>query len=64
MFSRVGGVVAIRAPRDDPEILAALRRARATWDKGTKQWWIRADRAERLVADLRVVVDPLFRGVR
>jgi len=44
--------------------LAALKRARAEWDKGNRHWWVRLRRVERLVADLEAVVDPLFQPLR
>jgi len=56
----VGGLVALRGPADDPAALAALRRAGAFWDKGTRTWWLRASRAERLARELSAIVDPLF----
>ena len=56
----VGGLVALRGPADDPEAMAALRRAHAAWDQGTHTWWLRASRAERLARDLAAIVDPLL----
>jgi|GEM_PF-3208251 hypothetical protein len=56
----VGGLVTLRGPADDSEALTALRRAHATWDKGTRTWWLRASRAERLARDLAAIVDPLL----
>lgn len=61
-FTQHGGLTAVRAPPDDPQIRAMLRRARATWDPGTRQWWVTTGRIERLVADLKGVIDPLFNG--
>lgn len=55
-FQRVGGIVAIRVPQDDFEIERVLRRARAKWDRGTRQWWIGVRRINRVVADLRRVI--------
>lgn len=63
LLRQYGGLVAVRAPRDRA-ILAALRRARAELGPRHRPMVGGLARVERLVAELQVVVDPLFHSIR
>lgn len=56
-ISRFGDLYAVRAPHDQPDVLQALRRAGARWDKGTRQWWVERRQIHGLVRDLGEVGD-------
>jgi hypothetical protein len=51
------GWVTIRCPRQYEDL---LRSAGATWDSGSRQWWIERRRIGPVIRELEREVDPLF----
>lgn len=55
-------VASVRGGLDQPDIVAAIRRARGEWDKGFRHFVVETRFLRRLEDELRTVVDPLFRS--
>lgn len=51
------GWVTIRCPRQYDHL---VRSAGATWDPGSRQWWIERRRIGPVIRELEREVDPLF----
>jgi hypothetical protein len=51
------GWVMIRCPRQYEDL---LRSVGATWDPGSRQWWIERRRIGPVIRELEREVDPLF----
>ena len=51
------GWVTIQCPRQYEDL---VRRAGATWDPGSRQWWIERRRIGPVIRELERIVDPLF----
>jgi hypothetical protein len=51
------GWVTIRCPRQYEDV---VRGAGATWDPGSRQWWIERRRIGPVIRKLQREVDPLF----
>jgi hypothetical protein len=57
-FDRLGGWVAVRAPRELDQI---FRRSGAEWEPGSQRWLVQRRRVGPVVRALRRATDPLFR---
>ena len=57
-FSELGGMVAVRCPRDLAHI---LRRAGGVWEPGSRRWLVQRRRIGPVIRALERATDPLFR---
>ena len=58
VFSELGRMVAIRAPR---EFDGVFRQAGGVWEPGSRRWLIERRRVGPVIRALRALTDPLFR---
>jgi hypothetical protein len=59
-FSELGGMVAVRCPREFAHI---LRRAGGVWEPGSRRWLVQRRRIGPVIRALERATDPLFRVV-
>jgi hypothetical protein len=57
-------LVSVHGGLDQPDIVAAIHRGRGEWDKGFRHFVVETRFLRRLEAELRTVIDPLFRTAR